>query len=89
MGDTGKPAAERLAEIEEWQAFRGEVDAWAFDEVETRLDSLHLKLRESDPPPTLASIGSEIENLQAVMHRRRRRLRLYERQVRVSTRRNQ
>ncbi|WP_194814861.1 hypothetical protein [Nocardia sp. XZ_19_385] len=89
MEDTGKSEAERLAEIEEWQAFRGEVDAWAFDEIESRLRNLRLKLHESDPPPTIAGIRTEVEDLQAVMYRRHKRLRLYQRQVRSSTRNNQ
>lgn len=85
MEDAGKSEAERLAEIEEWQAFRSEVDAWAFDEIESRLRDLRLKLHESDPPASRAGIRSDVEDLQAVMYRRHKRLRLYERQVRLST----
>lgn len=81
MGKNGKLKSERLAEIEQWQTFRGEVDTWAFDEIESRLGNLYMKVRKCDQPPDLASLGTDIDELRRVIYRRRERLRLYQGQV--------
>ncbi|MEV0245712.1 hypothetical protein AB0H76_03875 [Nocardia sp. NPDC050712] len=83
MGNkNGKSKSERLAEIEEWQTFRGEIDTWAFEEIEGRLLKLHSKVTETyDPPPNLDSVASDVRDVLSVVRRRRDRLRLREGQV--------
>ncbi|GAB2638980.1 hypothetical protein [Nocardia goodfellowii] len=78
MGKNGKLKSERLAEIEQWQTFRGEVDTWAFDEIENRLGDLFMKVEHRhDPPPDLESISSDVQDILGIARRRRARMRLY------------
>ena len=82
MSKNGKSKAERLAEIEEWQAFRGEVDTWAFKELQSRLLTLHSKVTHTyDPPPDLDSVGSDVRELLGILSRREARLRLRDKQA--------
>ncbi|WP_194814860.1 hypothetical protein [Nocardia sp. XZ_19_385] len=81
MSKDGKSKAERLVETEQWQAFRGEVDTWAFEEIDTRLRKLSLKVRSYDPPPDLESVDSDIDDVRGILYRRKERLRSYQRQA--------
>ncbi|MEU8899576.1 hypothetical protein [Nocardia sp. NPDC048505] len=75
---SGKTVEERLAETEAWQAFQGEIDTWAFRELEACLGELLMKVdRGYKAPPDLDTIKSEICELLRIFDRRRTRLRQY------------
>ncbi|MEU8899577.1 hypothetical protein [Nocardia sp. NPDC048505] len=81
MDINGKSPIDRLAEIEQWQTFRGEVDTWAFREIETRLLALHSKIVHScDRAPDLSPFASDVLEVLGVVRRRHTRLREHERQ---------
>ncbi|MEU8899575.1 hypothetical protein [Nocardia sp. NPDC048505] len=79
MDVNDKSEAERLAAIEAWQAFQGEIDAWVFHELDARIAALRRKLEESDPPADLGKVVADVEGLERLLSRRELRLRTFQR----------